>query len=190
MQTIRSFIAIPLAKPIRVKATKLIDSLTREGDGIRWVPKDNLHLTLKFLGEVKNTEVPRVCDILRVVTSQHTSFELTFGGLGGFPSLDRARVVCVNVDDPSGKLCQIVAELESKLADIGFKPEPRDYVPHLTLGRTKKGSRRASNEVIERITNHQAANIGVMEVDTVQMIASFLEKQGASYQVMDTIVLL
>lgn len=80
-------------------------------------------------------------------------------------------------------------QLETELAELGFKPEPRDYTPHLTLGRTKSGSRRASSEVVERLKREQQTQLGSMPVDTVQMIASFLEKGGPVYQVMDTVKL-
>ncbi|WP_442507313.1 RNA 2',3'-cyclic phosphodiesterase [Novipirellula sp. SH528] len=187
MQTIRSFIAIPLSPQVGRTAARLIEALSESGDGIRWVPKDNLHLTLKFLGEVDNVEVPQVCKIIRNVTKDFEPFDLDFAGAGAFPNLDRPRVLCVHIDDPTDSLSRIVARLEKELAEIGFKPEPRDYVPHLTLGRTKGGSRRASGDVIERVKAHAEKKLGEMNVDTVELIASFLEKQGPSYQVMDTI---
>ncbi|TWU26895.1 2',5' RNA ligase family [Novipirellula galeiformis] len=189
MHTIRSFIAIPLSNQVARSATRLVERLSAPGDGIRWVPLDNLHLTLKFLGDVDNTEVPQVCNIIRNITKDFEPFDLDFAGAGGFPNLERPRVLCVHIDDPSNSLSRIVARLEDELAAIGFKPEPRDYVPHLTLGRTKSGSRRASGDVIDRVKANTEMKLGQMNVDTVQLIASFLEKQGPSYQVMDTIEL-
>ncbi|TWT83179.1 2',5' RNA ligase family [Planctomycetes bacterium CA13] len=187
MHTIRSFIAIPLSPQVAHNATRLVEKLSHPNDGIRWVPSDNLHLTLKFLGDVDNTEVPKVCKIIRNITTDYPPFELDFAGVGGLPNLDRPRVLCVHAADPTGSLCEIVAKLETELADIGFKPEPRDYRPHLTLGRTKGGSRRANSDVIERMKEFSQLRLGTMEVDTIELIASFLEKKGPSYQVMDTI---
>ncbi|TWU42037.1 RNA 2',3'-cyclic phosphodiesterase [Novipirellula artificiosorum] len=189
MQTIRSFIAVPLSLQVAANAARLVEKLSEPNDGIRWVPTDNLHLTLKFLGEVDNTEIPAVCDVIRSVTSSYEPFELDFAGVGGLPSLDRPRVLCVHVTDPTGALCDIVAKLEKKLAELRFKPEPRDYRPHLTLGRTKGGSRRASNEVVAKMSQYAEQKLGQMEVDAVELIASFLEKRGPSYQVMDTVEL-
>ncbi|TWU43786.1 2',5' RNA ligase family [Novipirellula aureliae] len=189
MHTIRSFIAIPLSPQVLHNATRLVAKVSEPNDGIRWVPTDNLHLTLKFLGEVDNTEVPEVCNTIREVVDGYSPFELEFAGIGALPSIDRPRVICVYGQDPTGSLCEIVAKLEKRLADQGFKPEPRDYRPHLTLGRTKGGSRRASEEVIEKVKAYQDMKFGQMEVDAVELIASFLEKRGPSYQVMDTIEL-
>ncbi len=187
MRTIRSFIAVPLSPEVQSGARRLVSKIAGEGDGIRWVPMDNLHLTLKFLGDVDNTEVPAVCKIVRNVTKDFEPFDLDFAGASALPNLDRPRVISVSVSDPSESLRKIVARLETELAEMGFKPEPRDYVPHLTLGRTKGGSRRASEEVVQRVKQYLDIRLGAMCVDTVELIASFLEKKGPSYQVMDTI---
>lgn len=189
MQTIRSFIAIPLSSEIRRNATRLLTKLSQADDGIKWVPADNLHLTLKFLGEVDNIEVPRVCDVVGDVCSEFEPFELSFAGTGGFPDLERPRVLFAGVEDPSGSLCRLVSQLETELAELRFKREPRDYRPHLTLGRTRGGSRRAKEEVVQRMKEFSDTQLGSMLVEEVQIYASFLEKKGPTYQVMGTIEL-
>ncbi len=187
MQTIRSFIAVPLAENVSRGTARLITRLSQVDEGIRWVPVDNLHLTLKFLGEVDNTLVPKICEFSREICEGYEPFELSFAGTGGFPNLNRARILWVGVEDPSGSLVGIVSELESKLADLGFKPEPRDYTPHLTIGRTRSGGRRASEQIIEQMKAEQGTMLGEMEVAQVHLMASFLDKAGPTYQVMDTI---
>jgi 2'-5' RNA ligase len=185
MKSIRSFIAVPLDPEITRAAVRLIERLREPGDGIKWVPTDNLHLTLKFLGDVHNTEVPQVCEVIREVCRDYQPFELKFRGAGGLPSTERARVLCAGVEDPSGSLTKIVMGLEGKLADLGFKPEARDYRPHLTLGRSK--GRRANDDVIHRLEQEEQTEMGTMWVAEVQLVASFLDKHGPTYQVMDTI---
>ncbi|MFK8112272.1 MAG: RNA 2',3'-cyclic phosphodiesterase [Rubripirellula sp.] len=185
MKTIRTFIAIPLDDEVRRAAIKMIGKLRAPEDGIKWVPTDNLHLTLKFLGEVENMEVPGVCKILRDVCRDHEPFHLVFGGASGLPDIARSRVVCASVEDSSQSLTRIVTQLEQDYAEIGFKQEPRDYVPHLTLGRAK--GRRANAEVVERVQQHAESELGTMTVDTVCVFGSFLEKGGPVYQIMNTI---
>ena len=189
MKNIRSFIAIQLAPDVNRHSTRMLQRLRQSNDGIKWVPTDNLHLTLKFLGDVDNTEVPDVCNVIHKVCSHHPPFHLDFGGTGAFPSIERPRILYAGVEDSSGALTEIVNRLEKDLADLGFKPEPRDYMPHLTLGRTRGGSRRASGEVLARLMAESETELGTMTVDSVQMFASFLDKQGPTYQVMDTIEL-
>lgn len=155
--------------------------------GIKWVPEDNLHLTLKFLGEVENVETPQICRVLSDVCQDYDPFELIFGGAGFLPDIQRARVLTVQVEDPTESLTKMVQTLEERFADIGFKREPRDYVPNLTLGRVRSGSRRASENVIEKWQKHEDDALGAMTVDRVQVIGSFLEKRGPTYNVMQTV---
>ena len=189
MKTIRTFIAVPLGDEVSRNAIRLIERLRQPNDGIKWVPTDNLHLTLKFLGEVENTEVPAVCAVLHDVCASRDPFELRFAGTGGLPSVERPRVLIAGIDDPTESLTEIVSDLERDFAELGFKRESRDYTPHLTLGRTKGGSRRPNPEVMDRLLSEQHVEIGQMVVDSVQVIASFLDKSGPTYQVMNTVEL-
>ncbi len=189
MQDVRSFIAVPLPPSIAKSATRLLANLKHEDDGIRWVPTDNLHLTLKFLGDVNNRELPAVCQAIRKVCADFDPFPLEFSGTRALPSLEKARVLCVGVRDESETLTTMVGRLEKQMADLGFKPEPRDYVPHLTLGRVRKTSSRASAAVLDRLAEYRTIELGQMIADEVLLMGSFLEKSGPSYHVMDTIEL-
>ena len=122
MHTIRSFVAIPLSAQVGKTARNLIRDLSREKDGIKWVPTDNLHLTLKFLGEVIDREVPAVCQALRRVCRDQQPFTLEFSGTGGFPTSDRPRVLWAGITQGAEELTELVSALETELADLGFKP--------------------------------------------------------------------
>lgn len=189
MHTIRSFISIPIPAEITSAAKKIIRKLKPLDDGVKWVPMDNFHLTLKFLGEVDNVEVPALCDAIRKVTDTLEPFELKFSGTGGLPSAEKPRTVFVGVADPTGNLVALVSGLEKQLADLGFKPEPRDYTPHLTLGRTRSNSRRAGDELVAAMEKMGDVSVGEMIVGEVHLMASFLDKAGPTYQVMATIAL-
>ncbi len=167
----------------------MLQRLSQSGDGIKWVPTDNLHLTLKFLGDVNNTEVPGVCSVIHQICQNYSPFQLHFRGTGGFPSIDRPRILYAGVDDASGALTEIVTQLETSLAELGFKQEPRDYTPHLTLGRTRSGSQRANSDVMDQLAREDKTELGSMLVQSVQLFASFMDKSGPTYQVMDTIQL-
>lgn len=187
MHTIRSFIAIPLSPEVQRSAKRLMRDLRQEKDGIKWVPEDNLHLTLKFLGEVIDRDVPAVCLAIRNVCQHIDPFVLEFAGAGGFPTSDRPRVIWAGIVNGSEPLVALVSALETELAKLGFKPEPRDYRPHLTLGRVKSSSRAAGDEVIERVQRYADRKLGAMAADQVKLIASFLDREGPTYNVMDTI---
>jgi len=187
MHTIRSFVAIPLSPDVQRSAKRLMRDLRQEKDGIKWVPEDNLHLTLKFLGEVIDRDVPAVCQAIRNVCQQIDPFALEFAGAGGFPTSDRPRVIWAGIVDGGESLISLVAALETELAKLGFKPEPRDYRPHLTLGRVKSGSRSAGDDLVDRVQRNADRKLGAMAADQVKLIASFLDREGPTYNVMDTI---
>lgn len=187
MHTIRSFIAIPLSPEVQRSAKRLMRDLRQEKDGIKWVPEDNLHLTLKFLGEVIDREVPAVCRAIREVCQHFDPFALEFAGAGGFPTSDRPRVIWAGIVAGSEPLVSLVTALETELAKIGFKPEPRDYRPNLTLGRVKSSSRSADAEVVDRVQRYADRKLGSMAADQVKLVASFLDREGPTYNVMDTI---
>lgn len=187
MRTIRSFISIPLAPGIQSGAVAIVKKLKPLDDGIRWVPTDNLHLTLKFLGDVDNTEVHEVCKAIRSVTDEFEPFELLFSGAGASPSVEKLKMLYAGVQDPSGSLVAMVGKLETKLAELRFKREPRDYKPHLTLGRARGSSTRISSELVQTLQTMSDVVLGEMVVDELNLMASFLDKSGPTYQVMDTI---
>lgn len=187
MHTIRSFIAIPLNGEVQRAARKIARELRSENDGMKWVPEDNLHLTLKFLGDVVDRDVPQVCKAIRDCCRSIPSFELEFEGTGGFPNDQRPRVVWAGITGGGEFLIDLVSRLEVELAKLGFKPEPRDYRPHLTLGRVRSGSRSASPEVVAKVVRFKKRRLGIMTVDQIRLYASFLDKEGPTYNVMDTI---
>jgi len=189
MHTIRSFIAIPLTGEVQRATKKLARELQSEKDGMRWVPDDNLHLTLKFLGDVVDREVHQVCKVIRQCCANIDPFELKLEGTGGFPSGDRPRVVWAGITAGGEFLIDLVTELEQGLSKLGFKPEPRDYRPHLTLGRVRSGSRAASQEVVDKVARFKNRRLGVLAVEEVRLYASYLDKEGPTYNVMDTITL-
>ncbi len=189
MQTIRSFIAIPIESDIQRRVVRFVDRLQAVDEGaVKWVPMDNLHLTLKFLGDVDNRLVPSVCASMRKASQNVSPFELTFHGAGGFPDIDRARVLWVGVSEGGDVLTPWVQQLEERLAELGFKREPRTYQAHLTIGRFKVG-RRPSPDLIERTMEAYSQDFGSMVVNEAHLIASYLERKGPTYTVMDRLSL-
>jgi 2'-5' RNA ligase len=199
MKTIRTFLAIPLPTSLTQSASEWIAEMKEKhavspeskssAMGIKWVPEDNLHLTLKFLGEVENIEVPRICNVVEDVCSHFDPFELNFIGSGFLPDKARARVLTVAIEDRTQSLSAMVTQFEDRFADLGFKREPRDYVPHLTLGRVRSGSRRISESVVQQWSQYEDDPLGEMTAMCVQVIGSFLEKRGPTYNIMDTVEL-
>lgn len=143
--TWRVFVAIELPAPVRRKLIEHIDRLrTLVPDGrASWVPEENLHLTLKFLGDVTLTKVELVAQAAQSAADLVEPFELIVGGGGAFPASGQPRVLWIGIEDPSGRLGLLHQTLDAECAKVGFAGEQRPFHPHLTIARLREpqGSR-------------------------------------------------
>lgn len=183
MSVIRAFIAIDLTPEILQRLEQLSVHLKTclEGVPIRWVPVENIHLTLKFLGDVSLANVEILKKILQTEVSNHHSFEISVGGLGAFPSPRRPRVVWVGVEAPA-ELTAVQNGVEGAMAHIGYSREERPFSPHLTLGRVSRNAtsldERQIGEAIEAI---KLGFLGIARVQEVHLYKSELHPNGAMY---------
>lgn len=187
METFRTFVGIPLPPQLRREIGKFVDHFVGDGDGVKWVPTEILHLTLKFLGEVDNVESAAVCALAAKACRDISPFDIHLNRTTALPSIDRPRTLAIAVDDPGDHLRKIVSRLEDGYASMGFKREVRDYVPHLMLGRTRGGSRRISGEVLGRWLDESNHDFGTVTIDRIEVVASFLDKAGTNYQTLQGI---
>ncbi len=136
MQRSRIFIGIDIGEDTRQRASDLQSRLARCGAAVKWVNPENLHVTLLFLGDTDNRDLPAICRVVRDVAAGHPPFSLHVAGVGAFPNLRRPKVIWAGITDGREVLSQINAELEGKLLELGYyRKEERGYHPHLTLGR-------------------------------------------------------
>ena len=132
---IRCFVALLLPDELR---EAVWDHFTREGrriPGVRWVAAENLHLTLQFLGEVDPGRLPGVRKALDAAVIGHEAFRLGLRGAGAFPSPERPRVIWVGAGGGGAAAVSLAASVAAALASLGFTPDGRPFVPHLTVGR-------------------------------------------------------
>jgi RNA 2',3'-cyclic 3'-phosphodiesterase len=141
MAALRTFIAIALTDEVRDWIVRGIESLKGRTQGIRWTPLGQLHLTLRFLGDVPEERMPEVIDAVSAAASITLPFEVRPGGFGAFPDLRRPRVLWTGVDGDLESLCGHQARVEEELARRGFPREDRPFSPHLTLGRPGREGR-------------------------------------------------
>jgi 2'-5' RNA ligase len=175
----RCFVAVELDPALLNPLARLLrEQLPRTRD-VRWCTEQQLHVTLKFLGEVADGQVPKVCEAVATATAQIQPFTIRLAGLGCFPSPANARVCWCGIEDESGG-CQRWLELaDPLLAELGFQRESRAYHPHVTLGRSKgRGGSMVIREVLERVP---APPPNEMRVDQVVLLESRLSPSGARY---------
>lgn len=139
MDVIRSFIAIDLPASVRAELASLVEKLkARQHPFVKWVEPENMHLTIKFLGNVAVDSIPQIVDAMSTVARCHYPFELQVTGTGAFPNWQRPQVVWVGVRGQLDRLNGLQKELEAVLSPLGFPPEPRAFSAHLTLGRLRE----------------------------------------------------
>lgn len=133
----RLFIAIELPKEIKAALAICQQKLRQTGVHASWPQPDNLHLTLKFLGEVDVARLPALKQVCAETAHQAASFTLTTHGLGFFPNAKRPRVVWVGLHADTPQLPALQQQLEARLTAVGFPADDKAFQPHLTLGRIK-----------------------------------------------------
>jgi len=191
MPVIRAFIAIELSPEIYAKLDEVEEQLQQSlAKGvIRWVPGHNIHLTLKFLGDVSLANLEVLKKILASEVSKFTPFEISVGELGAFPSVRRPRVIWVGVQAPQD-LNILQHGIETEMAGLGYAPEDREFSPHLTLGRV---SRNASSMDLRKIGDVLSVNkvgyLGATRVSGVNLFRSDLKPGGAVYSKLTTALL-
>ena len=174
----RLFVAIELDDPIRLALSSAQAELGRQCDGVRWVPAHQLHLTAKFLGEVRDPDVSAVADAVARAAAQAVPCNMTIKGCGCFPRRGPVRIVWAGANEESGALLQCVEAVESELEQIGFAKERRPFSPHMTIGRVREdrsgGQIRAAAEAV-------TLDAGEQPVRSLTLMSSVLSPQGPTY---------
>jgi len=179
---VRLFIAVNLPDEEKNRLWNALEPLRARDLGVRWIARDAIHLTLKFLGEVPENRVDRVATRLANVTARHAPFELRLAGIGGFPSLDRAKIWWLGIE-PDERLIHLQAEVEEALVDEGFPREDKPFTAHVTIGRTARNGRPAD----ARTARDAAAGIeyeASWAVRSADLMRSHLGRDGARYEVL------
>ncbi len=147
-EPLRSFLAAELPPHARAQTLQAIEQLRKAiPDGVRWVPPENLHLTLKFLGNVDPERIPELIAAANARLQGAASFEVELGGLGVFPNAQRARVVWLGVCAGGAELARLARKLDRAAGRIGVERERRPFRTHLTLGRLRQPGPVPINEV-------------------------------------------
>lgn len=180
---IRAFIAIDIPAAIQQKLNEITTRLQSldQTKAVRWVAARNIHLTLKFLGEVSQTNLELLTKIIQVEAVKHRPFELEVGELGAFPSIRRPRVIWIGITAPSD-LLTLQHGVEAETIRLGYAAEERPFSPHLTLARI---SHNASPDDVRRIgeilSTQKVGSLGRVSVTRVMLFRSDLQPGGAIY---------
>jgi len=183
MARLRTFIAVDLGQAIRDRCIAMQENLARLGASAKWVEPDNLHVTLLFLGEVDERDVPAVCTAVGTVCAEHDAFTLSVEKVGCFGSPRRPRTFWVGVGEGATELIALHDALEPPLLDLGcYRREERQFTPHITLGRAKGGD--AGESLVAGLRKYATWSAGEVEVREIQVMSSELTRDGPIYGVL------
>ena len=192
MSLLRAFLAAELPAPLQDNIQTATSSLRKTlGDElVRWVPIHNVHLTLKFLGDVSPSSLDLIKQMLTTEASQVQSFEVQIEGLGSYPGPRRPRVLWVGLIAPAA-LAALQHSIEAASSRLGFESEDREYSPHLTIGRVRQNISASEQQKIRTaLEDARVGNLGFAQVDAVHLFKSDLQPTGSIYTKLFTAPLL
>ncbi|MDD2695671.1 MAG: RNA 2',3'-cyclic phosphodiesterase [Anaerolineales bacterium] len=180
---IRAFIAIEMSPEIQ-RALDQVSAQLRAGltdAPVRWVRAENIHLTLKFLGDVSISNLEMLQKMLAAEVSGHVPFEMSVGEIGAFPNTRRPRVLWIKVQAPQD-LTTLQYGIEALTERLGYPREERPFFPHLTLGRISRGANPGDiRRVSEALETFKVGFLGATRVAAVNLYRSDLGPSGAAY---------
>ncbi len=188
----RAFIAIDLSPDILSRIDEVSSNL-KERMGklpVRWVPAENVHLTLKFLGDVSTTYVGHLEEIIRHSAMSHECFEMSVGSLGVFPNPRRPRVIWLGVEAPP-TLMTIQRNIDQETNRLGYETKNQAFSPHLTIGRVSRGADyRELKEISDILDTETVGFLGATRVEQINLYRSDLKPTGAEYTRIVSVALL
>lgn len=166
--------------PIEVRnvLAELQNELNDCNADVRWVKPENIHLTLEFLGDIKDKDADRITEVIKGTCKEYPAFQLKITGTGVFPNIRSPRVLWCGLDK-SDILSGLQDDIAKGLVPLGFKPEKRRFAPHLTIGRFR--SFKDKDILLEKVTQYKNKRFGIINVNSVSLMSSILGSSGAKH---------
>lgn len=176
--SIRCFVAVEFGgDKLAAKFKEVRRGLEAARADIKFVEPENIHLTLKFLGEIEPSLVEQVSQVVKETSFQ--PFDAKLEGIGVFPNLRRPRVVWAGITDGVSQLAEIWKDVDTKLSGLGFERERRGFSPHITIGRVRSGRNR--DRLVEELSALSDYEFGGLHVDRIVLKKSVLTPRGPIY---------
>lgn len=176
----RTFIAIELSDEIKDALAQIQSHLKYAGTDVKWVEKDNIHLTLKFLGEIDENKCEKVKTALDEIAKSVKPFEISLKDIGVFPKIEFPRVIWVGLDKGVKESTELAAKTDDALSKIGFDKEARPFAAHLTIGRVRSPKNKAT--LASKLTTYALTlTTKLLLIQSVILFQSKLTPTGSIY---------
>ena len=174
----RCFVAIPLPREVKDEVVRVQKELRRLDLHAKWVEQDNLHVTMKFLGQVQEADLDKAKQIVSGISSFARPFCLKLSGLGAFPDVRRPRVLWIGIS-PQDNPVAIISHLEDGFIDLGIPKEKRTPHPHITMARVK--SPKNTQRLKQALSELKLENLK-WDVEGITLFRSLLKPSGPVYE--------
>jgi len=146
---------------------------------VSWVKQGNIHLTLKFLGDIQANQIESINSVLQSVAESHSPFDMSLAEIGVFPNLRRPRVIWIGITKGAEQATQIAEAVSNSLQPLGFPREKRGFTPHLTLGRIRRPVN--LQNVSSKFNQYDNLDIPTLKIEQIAFIQSQLHPRGSIY---------
>ncbi|MEM2118214.1 MAG: RNA 2',3'-cyclic phosphodiesterase [Candidatus Bathyarchaeia archaeon] len=177
-ETIRSFIAFDMdSEQVLKRITDIQSLLTKTGADLKLVEPKNIHITVRFLGNITLPMVDKIFEEMKKV--QFIPFDIKIRGVGAFPNVRYPRVLWAGITEGAEQLRSIFSQLEPRLRSLGFTPDPKGFSPHLTIARVKSGRNKA--ELAKFVNENANCEFGIVRAECLRLKRSDLTPKGPIY---------
>jgi len=177
-EAIRSFIAFDIdSQSVLNRMTDVQNLLAKTGADLKLVEPKNIHMTIRFLGNISPNMVEKIFEEMKNV--QFSPFSVKIHGIGAFPNLRYPRVLWTGITQGADQLQSVFNQLEPRLRLLGFPPDPKGFSPHLTIARVKSGRNKA--ELAKCVTENANYEFGMVRADCLRLKRSDLTPKGPIY---------
>jgi len=175
----RLFIATPISRQVETELANIIHQLKSAAGNVKWVKPENIHLTIKFLGETDESVVEHLSEMIDKTSRETKILEFRISKLGGFPNLIRPRALWAGLDGDHAELERLAIKIDERVHKLGYERETRKFRPHLTLGRVKKPQ--ALPQLAHFIESYKIEAMP-FQIDRLTLFKSTLTPRGPIYE--------
>ena len=176
---LRLFIALPLPQEVEIELDRLLGLFRPKGPEVKWVPAKNIHLTVKFLGDTEEKLVDKIKAAIDDVVAGYQPFESSLDRVGGFPNLNRPRVIWIGGSQPIDEAALMAKDVDRRMHELRFEKEKRPFKAHLTLGRVREG--RSVAALAAYLESFKLEPIP-LKLDRLVLFKSTLTPKGSIYE--------
>jgi 2'-5' RNA ligase len=177
----RAFVAVDIDEAVRRRLVAAQEQLAATGADLKLVEPPNIHVTMKFLGEVPEDKISAIAEALQKAVAGTAQFDVNVRGIGAFPDLHYIRVIWAGVAEGHDEIINIQRKIDQELQPLGFRME-RDFVPHLTIARVKTAKQK--ERLAAFVKEMSDAEFGISRAQAVELKQSALTPKGPIYSTM------